>query len=101
MFKFLTHLIISISLVCPIPVFAKKIEIVFWHSMAGQLGEEVNNLANKFNQSQQKYSINPLYKGDYNESLTSFAVAFRAQKPPGPPEAALLWSSGRAEREVS
>lgn len=61
---------------------AKAITIVFWHSMAGHLGEEVRGMVNDFNQSQQDYIIKPVYKGDYVETLTSFAASFRAHQPP-------------------
>ncbi|KTC89437.1 extracellular solute-binding protein [Fluoribacter dumoffii] len=61
---------------------AKPVELVFWHGMAGHLGEEVKLIANDFNQSQNKYLIKPVYKGNYVETLTSFAAAFRAHHPP-------------------
>lgn len=61
---------------------AKPVELVLWHSLAGQLGDEVNLLATDFNKSQQDYTIKPVYKGNYVETLTSFAAAFRAHKPP-------------------
>lgn len=63
-------------------LFAKPIELVFWHGMAGHLGDEVRLLADDFNKSQSTYTIKPVYKGDYIETLTSFAAAFRAHKPP-------------------
>lgn len=61
---------------------AKPVEIVLWHSMPGHLGSEIKTLANGFNHSQTEYVIKPIYKGDYIESLTSFAAAFRAKQPP-------------------
>lgn len=64
------------------PIYAKPVEIVLWHSMAGHLGSELNALVNDFNKSQQDYVIKPTYKGGYIESLTSFAAAFRAHQPP-------------------
>lgn len=64
------------------PLQAKPIEITLWHSMAGSLGAEIQALAKGFNQSQKNYVIKPIYKGDYIESLTSFAAAFRAKQPP-------------------
>lgn len=67
---------------CPLSVFALQQDVIFWHSMAGQLGEEVNRLAQQFNDSQTTYRVKPIYKGDYMESLTSFAAAFRAKHPP-------------------
>ena len=62
--------------------FAERIELVFWHGMAGHLGDEVRLLADDFNRSQDEFTIKPVYKGDYTETLTSFAAAFRAHKAP-------------------
>ncbi len=61
---------------------AKPIEIILWHSLAGDAGSEIQALAKDFNRSQSGYRIKPIYKGDYIESLTSFAAAFRAHQPP-------------------
>ncbi|MDP1604158.1 MAG: extracellular solute-binding protein [Legionella sp.] len=61
---------------------APPVEIIFWHSMAGHLGDEVKQLINGFNKSQAEYVIKPVYKGEYTDSLTSFAAAFRAKQPP-------------------
>lgn len=58
------------------------VEIIFWHSMAGHLGTNVQQLVNAYNQSQEKYRIIPVYKGEYTETLTSFAAAFIAKKTP-------------------
>lgn len=71
-----------VLLFLPSLLFAAPQDIIFWHSMAGQLGQEVIRLAQQFNQSQKDYRIVPIYKGDYVESLTSFAAAFRAKNPP-------------------
>lgn len=67
---------------CTLSVYAQRIELVFWHGMAGHLGDEVRALADDFNQSQSKFLVKPVYKGNYIETLTSFAAAFRAQQPP-------------------
>ena len=61
---------------------AKPVDIVLWHSLAGSNGQTLQSIANKFNESQPDYVIKPIYKGDYIESLTSFAAAFRAHQPP-------------------
>ena len=61
---------------------AKPVEIVLWHSLAGYSGSQIQLLANTFNHSQVDYVIKPIYKGDYIESLTSFAAAFQAHQPP-------------------
>lgn len=69
-------------LLISLTVQAKPIELVFWHGMAGHLGDEVQLLAKDFNKSQNEYIIKPVYKGDYVETLTSFAAAFRAHQAP-------------------
>lgn len=61
---------------------AERIELVFWHGMAGHLGDEVRLLADDFNHSQNEYTVKPVYKGHYVETFTNFAAAFRAHKAP-------------------
>ncbi|MDU5846380.1 MAG: sn-glycerol-3-phosphate ABC transporter substrate-binding protein, partial [Cronobacter sakazakii] len=36
--------------------------IPFWHSMEGELGKEVNSLAQRFNEAHPEYKIEPVYK---------------------------------------
>lgn len=71
-----------VFLFCAWSLHAQRIELVLWHAMAGHLGDEVRALADDFNQSQSKFLVKPVYKGNYIETLTSFAAAFRAQQPP-------------------
>jgi len=61
---------------------AAQVEIQWWHSMGGALGEKVNDLANKFNASQKDYKVVPVYKGSYPESMTAAIAAFRAGSAP-------------------
>lgn len=61
---------------------SEPIEISWWHSMGGELGEEVQQLADQFNQSQSKYKVVPVYKGGYSESMTQAIAAFRSGNPP-------------------
>ena len=58
-------------------------EIQWWHSMAGALGDKVNEIAQKFNASQSEYKVTPVYKGQYDESMTAAIAAYRAGNPPG------------------
>jgi sn-glycerol 3-phosphate transport system substrate-binding protein len=53
-------------------------EIIWWHSMGGQLGEWVNGLAKGFNDSQKDYKVTPVFKGSYPESFAAAIAAFRA-----------------------
>lgn len=60
----------------------EKTKLIFWHSMAGNLATAVNTIAEKFNQSQQEFELKPIYKGGYNEVLTTTVAAFRAKQQP-------------------
>lgn len=57
-------------------------EISFWHSMEGELGEEVNALATEFNKTHPDYKIMPVYKGNYEQSLAAGIAAFRSGNAP-------------------
>lgn len=45
--------------------------IPFWHSMEGELGKEVDSLAQRFNQANPDYKIVPVYKGNYEQNLSA------------------------------
>ena len=57
-------------------------EITWWHAMGGQLGETVNAIAEKFNDSQDDYKVTPVFKGSYEDTLTAGIAAFRAGEQP-------------------
>lgn len=76
------NLIFAFSFLVGVNLYAKPIELIFWHGMAGQLGDEVRALTDDFNHSQKDYVIKPIYKGNYLETLTSFTAAFRAHQAP-------------------
>ena len=57
-------------------------EITWWHAMGGALGETVNQISEDFNASQADYKITPVFKGTYEETLTSGIAAFRAGEQP-------------------
>jgi sn-glycerol 3-phosphate transport system substrate-binding protein len=57
-------------------------EIQWWHSMAGKLGDKVNEIAQKFNASQSDYKVTPVYKGQYDESMTAAIAAYRSGNAP-------------------
>ena len=57
-------------------------ELHFWHSMGGASGDEVNEMANRFNASQPDYRVVPVFKGGYEESLAAGMAALRARKAP-------------------
>ncbi len=57
-------------------------EIQWWHSMTGKLNDIVGEIATKFNASQTEYKVTPIYKGQYDESMTAAIAAYRAGNPP-------------------
>ncbi|MDG0802386.1 sn-glycerol-3-phosphate ABC transporter substrate-binding protein UgpB [Pectobacterium polaris] len=57
-------------------------EIPFWHSMEGELGKEVNSLADRFNQTHSDVKIVPVYKGNYEQNLAAGIAAYRAGNAP-------------------
>ena len=57
-------------------------EVQFWHSMTGALGDRVNDLAKRFNDSQTNYKVVPVFKGSYPESMAAAIAAYRAGSGP-------------------
>ncbi len=57
-------------------------EIQWWHSMTGKLNDKVDEIANKFNASQADYKVTPVFKGQYDESMTAAIAAYRSGNPP-------------------
>ncbi|EHD23604.1 MULTISPECIES: sn-glycerol-3-phosphate ABC transporter substrate-binding protein UgpB [Brenneria] len=72
---------VALALVCSATAQAAT-EIPFWHSMEGELGKEVNSLANRFNQSRSDVKIVPVYKGNYEQNLAAGIAAYRAGNAP-------------------
>ncbi len=71
----------AVAAVMAAPAHA-QVEIQWWHSMGGALGEWVNDLAKDFNSSQTAYRVVPTFKGSYDESMTAAIAAFRAGNAP-------------------
>lgn len=57
-------------------------EIQWWHAMDGRLGDKIKDIAEGFNASQSDYRINPVYRGNYTETMTGAIAAFRARQQP-------------------
>ena len=57
-------------------------EIQWWHSMTGKLNDKVDEIAQKFNASQSEYKVTPVFKGQYDESMTAAIAAYRSGNPP-------------------
>lgn len=62
--------------------FAQPVEIEFWHSFTGALGETLEGYVADFNASQDEYQVNASYKGSYNDSMVAAIAAFRSGTAP-------------------
>lgn len=74
-------LIFLILILTSTSVWAKT-EIQFWHAMDGDLGVALEKLVTKYNSSQNKYHVNPIFKGNYTETLNGAIAAYRGGKQP-------------------
>jgi sn-glycerol 3-phosphate transport system substrate-binding protein len=70
---------------------AAPVEIPFWHSMPGTLGERLQELADRFNQSQQAYQVVLVYKGS---SASAMKAALDAERSGNPPVIAQVLEAG-------
>ena len=75
--------LVAVWLVAGVPATSwAKTEIQFWHAMTAVLGERVNEIAAKFNASQNEYEVKAVHKGSYPETLNAAIAAYRAKQPP-------------------
>ncbi len=65
-----------------VTAMAAPVEISWWHAMGGANGEKIDEIAAKFNASQDKYKVVPVFKGNYSEAMTGAIAAFRAGQQP-------------------
>ncbi|WP_415182935.1 sn-glycerol-3-phosphate ABC transporter substrate-binding protein UgpB [Phaeovulum sp.] len=61
---------------------AAQSEISWWHAMTGANSEVVEKIAADFNASQSDYTLMPVFKGTYPETLNAGIAAFRAGQSP-------------------
>ena len=64
------------------PAQAARVEVQWWHAMSGVLGDRVDELVEKFNASQDKYTVVAVDKGNYDEVTNGAIAAYRAKRPP-------------------
>jgi len=67
----------GLALLCGYVGASARTEIQFWHAMPGQLGESVDELVKKFNESQREFEVKAVYKGTYPETLATAMAAYR------------------------
>ncbi len=79
--QIVTASVLGMATALPSTAFAQT-EIQFWHAMGGRLGEVVEEIAVKYNESQSEYTLVPTYKGGYEDTMTAGIAAFRAGEQP-------------------
>src|SRR5712671_2066571 len=57
-------------------------DIQLWHAMPGELGYQLDKLANDFNASQRDYRVVPVFKGLYSETMLAALFAMRLREHP-------------------
>ncbi|KPD00466.1 sn-glycerol-3-phosphate-binding periplasmic protein UgpB precursor [Geobacillus sp. BCO2] len=80
MASFLTLMFIGLAAGCSNEDASKaaggKTEVVFWHSMSGDLEPVLNDIVADFNQTHPEIEVKPVFQGTYEEALTKWnAVA--------------------------
>jgi len=60
----------------------EPIVIEFWHAMGGNLGEVVDDLAARFNDSRDDIQVNVTFQGSYDETYNALLVSFEAGTEP-------------------
>jgi len=58
------------------------IELEFWHAMGGDLGEVVDTLVARFNESQDGIQVTATYQGSYDDTYNALLAAFDAGTEP-------------------
>ncbi|MEA3336192.1 MAG: ABC transporter substrate-binding protein [Chloroflexota bacterium] len=54
----------------------EAIALNFWHAMGGNLGETVNELTERFNNSQDEIVVTATYQGSYDDTYNALLAAF-------------------------
>jgi sn-glycerol 3-phosphate transport system substrate-binding protein len=86
--------ILLLSLLCAASPACAAIEIRLWHSMSGLRGQELEQLAARFNASQSKYRVAPRYKGTEEQTL---ALALGSRRSIWGPHIVQIYEAGTAD----
>ncbi|MCB4821729.1 sn-glycerol-3-phosphate ABC transporter substrate-binding protein UgpB [Roseicella aerolata] len=75
----------ALGLAAPATIKAQgtgRTQIEFWYGLSGALGERVAEQVKRFNDSQQRFTVNASFKGSYIDTMTGAIAAWRAGNPP-------------------
>lgn len=59
-----------------------KTHITFWHAMSGSNGEELEAIVDKFNEQSDSVSVEAIYQGSYDDSLTKLRAVGGSEEAP-------------------
>src|SRR5690625_7249335 len=59
-----------------------KTNITFWHSMSGDNGDELEAIADKFNEQSDSVHVEPIFYGSYEYSLTQLRLVRESEEVP-------------------
>ncbi len=59
-----------------------RVVVEFWYGLGKPLGDVLETVVMNFNNSQDKYYVDPIYKGGYADTMNAAIAAFRAGKAP-------------------
>ena len=81
--SWLASLVAIAGFAAAMPAVAQnRVEVQWWHAMGGVLGERTEEVAKRFNESQTKYTVTALNKGNYDEVINGTIAAYRAKRAP-------------------
>ncbi len=78
-------LVILLALVAVLPGIGAQdepIELNFWHAMGGGLGETVDELVARFNESQDDIVVNATFQGSYDDTYNALLASFETGTEP-------------------
>lgn len=81
--RFFTLALLVASILLHAPARAQDvIEFEFWHAMGGRAGGAVNDIADRFNKSQDKYRVTTIYQGRYDSLSQKLIASLYARRNP-------------------
>jgi sn-glycerol 3-phosphate transport system substrate-binding protein len=75
-------LILILSSLLLLSAQAQRVEVEFWYGLTGALGELLEDIVQDFNESQERYTVVPVFRGPYPETMQAAIAASRAGNAP-------------------
>jgi sn-glycerol 3-phosphate transport system substrate-binding protein len=75
-------ILFSLVLVFPVTTAQEPVTIEFWHAMGGNLGEVVDEIVARFNDSQSDIVVNATWQGSYDETYNALLAAMETDTLP-------------------